>query len=127
MGVLLSPLTCRTFLGAHPTGHGFPGAPSSSKLQMIMAADTAHQETQEAKSTEMQQKKKRRKKKVNTTPETAQNAASAFIYHSSPNIALAMSRPLRKCWAWLGKLWVRNALHALQQPRSVQSSGMEWS
>lgn len=67
MGILLSPLTCRTFLDAHPTGHGFLGAPYSSKLQMIMAADTAHrqrfQETQEAKSTEMQQKKKRRKKK----------------------------------------------------------------
>lgn len=66
-------------------------------------------------------------KKANPTPETAQNAASAFIYHSNPNIVLAMSRSPHKCWAWLGKLWVRNALGALQQPRRVQSSGKDWS
>lgn len=73
------------------------------------------------------QQKCNKSKKANTTPETAQNAASAFIYHSNPNIVLAMSHSPRKCWAQLGKLWVRNALHMLQQPRRGQSSGMDWS
>lgn len=86
----------------------------------------AFEKHKKQKATEMQQKQKK-KKNPNTTPETVQNAASAFIYHSIPNIVLAMSRSPRKCWAWLGKLWVRNAFHALRQPRRVQSSGMDWS
>jgi len=98
-GVLLSLVTRRTFPSTHDTGHGFPGAPSASRLQIIMAVATAHwqgfQEIQEAKSNRNATKAK----KANTTPETTQNADSAFIYHSKPNIVLVMSRSPHKCWA----------------------------
>lgn len=99
--------------------------PPNYKLlwQLPQPIGKAFKKHKKHKATEMQQKQK----KANTTLETAQNAASAFIYRSNPNIALAMSLSPRKCWAWLGKLWVRNALCALQQPRKVQSLGMDGS